>query len=771
MPATPANLLRRRAVIAIAAVSGAVAAASGASPIGPAAVDLTATFFAIAAITWIAAVAPWWALAAISGLAMATVGNMILAALALLSLAASAWVGSRKRMMRVPRAVIAGTVLNVLLRSDLDVFIGSSAVIGCAAGLALIVAGTRRRTAVQRKWIAATTLALGVLAFLAVAGQAAGVLAARSTVESTIDDVRNSLDLLADGRTDEASQVLTRAAENLDWAVSNIDSAWTQPARLVPVVAQNRRALITLAREAQSLTDTLAEDVARLDLDELKPRDGRIDLDQVAVLAETADHVLTSVERLRLSMDDTDSVWLAEPLAREIDELKGEIDQRIDDARSARDMSNALPAILGAETPRRYFIAFTTPSEARGGGGFMGSWAEVAIDRGKITLSRTGRTRELNETGWPARRVTGPPEFLDRYGVSGFADPQTGRTTQDVWQVINLSPHFPSTGEVIAELYPQSGGRAIDGVFSLDAYALATLIDFSGPITVNTVDPVTRIPDETTLDGDNAAQFLLFDQYRLEETSVEREAVLEEITRAVVRRILQGNIPSPPEAIDQMLPLARSGRITAYSVHPDEQDLFERLHLDGALESREDMDALAVTFNNANGNKIDAFLDADISYDLSVDAQGNARSTATITLENSAPTTGWPNYTIGNLINLPTGWNRLWMTIHSRLPLEGAAVDGATSSPLIGFEEGLFTADFFIDLAPGTTAEITVDLAGPLDLDVSDSAIPIVLRLPAAVRPVPATITFTAADGRVLQTTVERAGTHRGLAVVPPQAG
>ena len=393
----------------------------------------------------------------------------------------------------------------------------------------------------------------------------------------------------------------------------------------------------------------------------------------------------------------------------------------------------------------------------------MGSWAEVAVDRGKITLARTGRTRELNETGWPARRVTGPPEFLDRYAVSGFADSDTGRTTQDAWQVINLSPHFPSTAQVIAELYPQSGGRPIDGVISLDALALATLIDFSGPISVTAVDPRTQMPVETALDGANAAQFLLFDQYKLEETSIEREAVLEAITRSVVRSILQGNIPSPPQAIEDLLPHLRSGRITAYSVHPDEQDLFERLHLDGALESSEGSDALSISFNNANGNKIDAFLDASVSYDLSVDEQGNARSTASVTLENSAPTTGWPNYTIGNLIGLPNGWNRLWLTIHSRLPLVAAAVDGTQESPLIGFEEGMFTADFFVDLAPGSTAVVTAEFGGPLTLDLSNSDIPLILRLPAAVRPVPADISFTTAQGQVLRAMVERPGTHRRL--------
>ena len=39
------------------------------------------------------------------------------------------------------------------------------------------------------------------------------------------------------------------------------------------------------------------------------------------------------------------------------------------------------PQMLGAEGVRRYFIAFTTPAEARGMGGFMGNWAVIDRER------------------------------------------------------------------------------------------------------------------------------------------------------------------------------------------------------------------------------------------------------------------------------------------------------------------------------------------------------------------------------------------------------
>lgn len=744
----------RLPVVVLSIACGVIAGFAGASPTGLDVFDVSITALAVGVVTWIAVAAPWWALTVSAGIAVATVGDVILMGIGAVALFASAWVGSRLRTLRVMRALIAGAILNVLLRSHFNLFLGASAIVGGVVVIFLVVSATQRRTRAQRRWIIAGSIIVGTLMFVSVAAQAASVLAVRSALTGAVDDVRAGVDLLNDGNTDAAVERLNVAVRDMDWALSTIDAPWTQPARLVPVVAQNRRTLMSLANDARSLTKILATELDRIDVNSLKPANGRIDLIQLATVSSAAEQILVSLENLRSNLGDTDSVWLAGPVSREVDTLRSEIDQRLDNARTARDTIYMVPKLLGVEAPRRYFIAFTTPAEARGGGGFMGSWAEVVADQGRITLERTGRTGELNLTGWPTRQVTGPEEFLSRYGSLGFSDPATGLTALDVWSVVNLSPHFPSTAQVIVDLYPQSGGQPLDGVISLDAYALATLVDFSGPIELTTVDQ--------TLDGDNAADFLLYDQYRLEDTPIDRVSVLEEVTKKVVERVLQGVLPESTEIIDRLVPLAREGRITAYSVHDDEQEIFERLRIDGALESRDSGDSLAVSFNNASANKIDVFLDADIAYDLKIDAEGRAQSTATITLANSAPTSGWPAYTIGNNVGLPVGTNRLWVTVHSLMPVQSISVDGIARTPVSGIEQGLYATDVLVDIAPGSEVVLTVKFSGNLLLD-STSTIPLTLRLPSAVRPVTATVTYTGPSGETVSAVVNRPGTQRGL--------
>jgi len=70
-----------------------------------------------------------------------------------------------------------------------------------------------------------------------------------------------------------------------------------------------------------------------------------------------------------------------------------------------------------------------------------------------------------------------------------------------------MSPQFPSAAEVMASLYPQSGGSEVDGVFAVDADVLAALLEFTGPVQVaGRAEPIT---------AENARQFMLLDQHVL----------------------------------------------------------------------------------------------------------------------------------------------------------------------------------------------------------------------------------------------------------------
>ena len=74
-----------------------------------------------------------------------------------------------------------------------------------------------------------------------------------------------------------------------------------------------------------------------------------------------------------------------------------------------------------------------------------------------------------------------------------------------------------------------------------------------------------------------------------------------------------------------------------HSFHPDEQALFERLGIDGALPPV-DGDFLSVRASNRGLNKIDAFMRRTVTDDVTVDPGRNiVHATVTVTVHNDAP--------------------------------------------------------------------------------------------------------------------------------------
>lgn len=448
-----------------------------------------------------------------------------------------------------------------------------------------------------------------------------------------------------------------------------------------------------------------------------------------------------------------------------IDDVAHDLAEQRARSRDALTIALAAPALLGGDEPRAYFIGFTTPAEARGIGGFMGNWAEVTITDGHIELTDFGRSDDLNEAGDPdARRFTtsattsdGEPdlgEWLARYGNYSVDSGPDGTTGSAVWKNINMSPDMAATGRAIADLYPQSGGRQLDGVFMMDVYTLVRFLEFTGPI---------ELPDDQVVDGlrrvtaDTALEFLLHDQYDV--SRPERVDLLEDFSMAVVDRLLGGNLPPPTELLDVLGPMVDQGRFTGWAERASEQDLLEQTGLSGTfpkLGIDADSDALAVAFNNAAGNKIDYYLEGSGSYTLTADAlTGTVSGELAIELENNAPASGEPKIVTGNAIGLPDGSNRTWVSVFSRLPVDDVRIDNRSVPIELGVEAGYHVTSVFVTLAPGDSATLTMSMNGRLE--VADEY-QLALRSPPAATPMPISVDVTLIDsiGRSHHSTTEQ---------------
>lgn len=665
---------------------------------------------AVAAATWAAGTASWRAVSAAAGIAAVTAIEPLLTVIGFVAFVGSLWFSVRNHRLGALRGVVAATALNVLVRSGLEGFFGASAVVGMSVGVALFIVGLRCRSRPIRRAVWATVGSVVTMFVLAVIGFALTATSARASLSDGHGLATEGIAELRRGNFSEAAATFAAAGQAFTRASRELDRPWALPSRLVPIVAQNADALTDLAEAGGDISTQVGSSLAAIDQEQLRLVQGQIDLAALESIVAPLTDVQASLVDLDAAVVGASSPWLLEPMQTRLASLAADIDSNVQQLEIAGNAVELAPQLLGRFGLRRYLIIFTTPAEARGLGGFMGNFAEVEAIDGRLSMTRFGRTTELNSGGPDplARVITGPQEWLDQWGWYGLSKETTGVTGSEPWSNITMSPHFPSTGQVIAELYPQSGGRPLDGVFAMDPYVVAELLKLAGPVQIPSTDQ--------ELNTDNVVDFLLRDQYLLE-TRATRVDLLEEVFEITIGRILTGALPNATRLADSLGDVAQQGRLVGWSAHPEEQALFAAVNISGSLPELDGGDGVAAVFNNAAGNKIDVYLQRQLKYRATVDPiTGQVNGRLELTLTNTAPATGLPEAVIGNLIGQPPGTSRSIVSFYTALPVVSVSRDGEPLAFVPGQEQGWNTAMTPISLQPDGSTTIVLAVAGQLDL-------------------------------------------------------
>lgn len=650
-----------------------------------------------------------WQGAVAALVAAAIAGAWWLTAAALVSGGVALWLPRKPWWSRDARGVIALVVLNVVLHSQRDIGFGMTALVGVFVVVLVTVRGLALFARRRPSWFATATIALIVLFAVGVGGFFFSLRSAEAHLRTANREARAGLTMLNTGDIPSALSNFELAAASARRAMRQVDSVATQPARAIPVVAQHRRAITQVVGGIHRALDSITADVALVDPDKLQPVRGRFDVEAITDLQQPMQRIVSALDILGNEIASVDHPWLVARARTYLASLTDDIAAYAERAERTLDALRMAPPMLGATEPRTYFVAFTSPSEIRGSLGFIGNWAEFEVINGQIRMSRFGRTSELN-TGTGAQRfVSAPDDWLEGWGRPyGFTSGEGGSTGRSVWSIITLSPQYPSTAQAIASLYPQSGGKTLDAVFTVDIDVLAALLEFTGPITVDDRDqPIT---------AQNARRFLLLDQY-VEFEGAERVDLIEAVATVAVTRLLNGALPSPRILGERLSPLANEGRVLAYATRPNEQQFFDTLGLTGDIRSRTSSDTVVVSLNNASGNKIDYFLSGETTYDVALPTSptaSDAKGTLTIRLSNNSPVSGYPDYVIGNLVGLPRGFSRLILTCLTALEPTAITVNTVQQPLNRRVEADLHAVDIFVDLPPGESLTIVLSLGGAL---------------------------------------------------------
>ena len=657
----------RYLVWAIAVAAGVLAAMSSAAPTGLRGADVVWCAALGALVTLAASRARRWPTIWFAGVISAgSLGSWwIIAALVALALAFSTSFSPYRN--RVIGALAGALGVQAMLRMPSLGFHGLPSLIALIAMVPLLASGYERSSRRVQRRSRRTAYVLVGLAVLATAMFGLTALLAGSNLTEAVKQSKSGLELIRDGKQDKATAPLASAAEAFQKADTFLGGPWGWPARAVPILAQHRDALVVASSSGHALASTGASAAATAPYQDLKASKGKIDVAQVAKMRAPVTEAADALQKAHDDVVGAESSWLTTPVTNQLLEFQDQIDGALPEAQLAREALTIAPALLGESGVKTYLVLFTSPAETRYLGGFAGSYGVLTAKGGEVDFTVSGRITDLLGGADPASLdISGDryAEYLQRYGRYDVADHL---------QNLTASPDMPTDADVTRTLYKQATGTTLDGVVVVDPYGLAGLLQLTGPVDVEGYGPIS---------ADDAAGYLVYQQYLdYGDDRSDRKDRLEAAGHAVFDALTSRDLPGPRTLGKVLGPLIEQKRLLFYPFDPAAVPFFEKVGTTGAFRPDVDGDFFSLRGANANPNKIDSFLHRSVDYHVAYDpGNGVVDATATITLENTAPTGDLPYYILGNdrfdTETNPFGSNEMYLSWYSPLDLDSSTLDG-----------------------------------------------------------------------------------------------
>jgi hypothetical protein len=696
----------RTALVAVGVAAGLISASGGARPTGIALIDLCLVAGVVGATAVLSARSPWWVPLVAAAFAALIGIHVLVVLVAVVACAIGLYLAGQRLDGPMVNVVVTGAALVAISRSGLGVFLGLSTLV--AVGVVLLIAGSAWGAISQfgrRRLVAGVGGLLG-LALLSLAGLAAAGAAVRDDATAAVDDARLGVDLLGDGEYDAAADAFDRAAVGFGAVDDGLSSPLAVPARLVPVVSQNVRAGSTLASAAAGTLGEAASALRDVDPSRLRVENGALDIDAVRSVQAPLERVRDSLSALEGAVGDVRSPWLLNRLDTELDELLVDVDDQRPNLDTAIDAVRLAPQMLGGDGERRYLVLFTTPAEVRGLGGFIGNYAEVVLDNGRIDVAIAGRRSDLEERLGAAdfNCEVCSEEFLARYGRYGMTAGPGGTAAARTWSNLTMGAFYPDVAEAAASMYVASGGSAVDGVFVMDPHSVEAVMKLGGAVDIPELG--------VTVSPDGAAEYILRDQYEFAtDSNGVRIDALDVLAAQVFLQLQTATLPEPSQLADDFGPLVEERRLLGWSIDAEERALLDNVGLLGTLPELGPDGGFSVSLTNAGASKIDVFLDRQVSVEIVDKDDGGRTLVAEVSLRNDAPTEGLPNFVISNSLGLPNGTSRLFVTFYGPSTLDLVTMDGEPVATEPGTEAGWSTYSLFVTLPSGATSTFVLEFS------------------------------------------------------------
>lgn len=404
---------------------------------------------------------------------------------------------------------------------------------------------------------------------------------------------------------------------------------------------------------------------------------------------------LSQVEALIKSSDFSKN--LPKVLESRINSLSGKLAIYSHLVKKAQALGVLLPNIVALNGSKNYLVLLQNNLELRPAGGFIGSFAIVSFEGGKLKKLEVNDIYAID--GKLQIHVEPPKEIKEDLG-------------QKDWYLrdSNWEPDFPTSARQAEWFYTKETGERVEGVIAIDISAMEKLLSLVGPL--NLTDYKEKITAENLFE-----KAITYAETGFFPGSQAKKSFLTALTNELFNRIFflpQNNWPGIVSSLGESLDEKH------ISVYLNDPKLFSYLvsvnfthALPRASNQTKSQDFLSLVEANLGANKVNYYLDRNYSLETVIGKDGEIKHRLRISYTNRSPSDTFPGGKYKNRM-------RIYLPFGSKLSRLLWGESDVTKDVVSFVDYGRSGFSFLLELSPKEQKTLVLDYEVPAKVDFQE---------------------------------------------------
>ncbi len=382
-------------------------------------------------------------------------------------------------------------------------------------------------------------------------------------------------------------------------------------------------------------------------------------------------------------------------LKPEVVNLSKKVDLYSNLVSQARAMSVLLPELVAINGNKSYLVLLQNNMELRPAGGFIGSFAKISFEGGKLKKLEVNDIYNID--GQLSIHVEPPKEIKEDLG-------------QKDWFLrdSNWEPDFPTSARQAEWFYNKEVGERVEGVVALDISAMEELLSVIGPLDLSDYNE--------TITADNLFEkAITHAEVGFFPGSQAKKSFLTALTNQAFNKIFflpQNNWSGIVSALGKSLDEKH------ISIYLDNPKLFSYLDSQGwahvlPRQSDDKKDFLSVVEANLGADKVNYYLDRSYKLETVVGMDGEVSHRLRINYTNRSPSETFPGGRYKNRM-------RVYLPFGTKLTRALWGESEITKDVISFVDYGRSGYSMLLELAPKEQKTLVLDYSVPVKLEFAN---------------------------------------------------